>query len=514
MRLWPLVEWRAGQTPDEEMLVDERGRRVSFAQFRDRALRVAAGLAERGVVAGTAVTWQLPTTVETLVVTAALARLGAVQNPVMPSYGSRDLEFVVRQTGARLLMVVPEWSGRDLRSPAEEVAAGTPGLEVLVVDGDLPESDEAPTMFDSPDDPVRWIFYTSGTTSAPKGVRHTDASVLASSRCLGDRLACTADDRVGMVFPVAHIGGCGTWLGASLLYGATLILDSVFDAERTAQLQRREGVTLAGSGTVFTQIYLELQRKHPAEPLFPNVRALTAGAAPKPPDLHAAVKRELGGVGVLSGYGLTEAPILAMGAPDDPDDALATAEGRVSDGVDLRVVDPDGGLLGPGRTGELRVKGPQVMRGYVDASLDDAAFDDDGYLRTGDLGRLDEHGNLTITGRLKDVIIRKGETLSARAIEDELLAHPQIADLAVIGLPHAELGELACAVVVPAGVAPSLDQVLAFLSERGFPRRQWPERLEIVDALPRNSTGKLLKDDLRQRYVARSGQTQVEQSHR
>jgi acyl-CoA synthetase (AMP-forming)/AMP-acid ligase II len=508
MRLWRLVEWRAAQTPDAEMLVDERGRRVSFAQFRDRALRVAAGLAERGVVADTPVTWQLPTTVETLVVTAALARLGAVQNPVMPSYGSRDLEFVVRQTGARLLVVVPEWSGRDLRSPAEEVASAIPGLDLLVVEGDLPESDEAPPVSEPADDPVRWIFYTSGTTSAPKGARHTDASVLASSRCLGDRLVCTADDRVGMVFPVAHIGGCGTWLGASLLYGVTLILDSVFDAERTAELQRRERVTLAGSGTVFTQIYLELQRKQPGEPLFPNVRALTAGAAPKPPDLHAAVKRELGGVGVLSGYGLTEAPILAMSAPDDPDDALATAEGRISEGVDLRVVDPDGALLGPGRTGELRVKGPQVMRGYVDASLDGAAFDDDGYLRTGDLGRLDEHGNLTITGRLKDVIIRKGETLSARAIEDELLAHPQIADVAVIGLPHAEFGELACAVIVTAGVAPSLDQLLAFLDERGLPRRLWPERLEIVDALPRNSTGKLLKDDLRQRYVAQSPETQ------
>jgi len=505
MRLWPLVEGRAALTPDGEMLVDEHGRRVSFARFRDQAVRVAAGLAERGVGEGMPVTWQLPTTVETLVLTAALARLGAVQNPVMPSYGTRGLGFVVRQTGARLLLVAPEWNGRDLRTPAEAIAAELPGLELLVLDGDLPEASQAAPPSEADGDPVRWIFYTSGTTADPKGARHTDASVLASSRCLGERLACTEEDRVGMVFPAAHIGGCGTWLGTSLMYGSTLILDSVFDAERSTELQRRERVTLAGSGTVFTQIYLEAQRRRPHEPLFPHVRALTSGAAPKPADLHAAVKRELGGVGVLSGYGMTEAPILAMSAPDDPDDVLATTEGRVCAGVDLRVVDADGKPLGPDQVGELRVKGPQVMRGYVDASLDEAAFDDGGYLRTGDLGSLDSGGNVTITGRLKDVIIRKGETLSARAIEEELLAHPEVGDVAVIGVAHGELGETACAVVVPsAGVTPTLAQLTDFLAERGFPRRQWPERLEITDSLPRNSTGKVLKHELRRRYAVRA----------
>jgi len=505
MRLWPLVEGRAALTPQGEMLVDEHGRRVSFARFRDQAVQVAAGLAERGVGEGTPVTWQLPTTVETLVLTAALARLGAVQNPVMPSSGTRNLRFVVRQTGARLLVVAPEWNGRDLRTPAEEIAADIPGLELLVLDAGLPEAGQAAPVTETEGDPVRWIFYTSGTTADPKGARHTDATVLASSRCMGERLACTEEDRVGMVFPAAHIGGCGTWLGAALMYGSTLILDSVFDAERSTELQRRERVTLAGSGTVFTQIYLEAQRRRPGEPLFPHVRALTSGAAPKPRDLHAAVKREVGGVGVLSGYGLTEAPILAMSAPDDPDDDLATTEGRVCAGVDLRVVDAEGQLLGPGQVGELRVKGPQVMRGYVDASLDEAAFDNDGYLRTGDLGSLDSRGNVTISGRLKAVIIRKGETLSARAIEAELLAHPEVGDVAVIGVPHAELGEMACAVVVPsAGATPTLAQLTAFLAERGFPRRQWPERLEITGSLPRNSTGKVRKDELRRHYAVRA----------
>jgi cyclohexanecarboxylate-CoA ligase len=503
--LWSLLEQRVAQTGEGEMLVDEHGRRVTFREFRDRAERVAGGLADRGVRPGTPVTWQLPTTVDALVLTAALARLGAVQNPVMPVYGARDLGFAVRQTGARLLVVASSWNGRDLATPAREVAAGSPGLDLLVVHDDLPESSAVPLAPDPVGDPVRWVFYTSGTVAAPKGARHTDASVLASSRGMGERLACTPHDRVGMVFPVAHIGGCGAWLGTCLMYGCTLILDAVFDPDRSTWLQRRERVTLAGSGTVFAQIYLAAQRRHPHQRLFPDVRALTAGAAPKPPTLHADVKRELGGVGLLSGYGMTEAPILTMTAADDPDEVLAATEGRASAGVDLRVVDADGRMLGPGEEGELRAKGPQVMRGYVDAGLDADAFDCDGYLRTGDLGRIDERGNVTITGRLKDIIIRKGENISARAVEEELLRHPGVADVAVIGLPDPELGEMACAVIVvgTGHRTPTLKDLVVFLGERGVPTRQWPQRLEVLDTLPKNPTGKTVKADLRRRYGAR-----------
>jgi acyl-CoA synthetase (AMP-forming)/AMP-acid ligase II len=502
--LWELVERRAAASPDAEMLVDERGRRVSFGAFARRAEHVSAGLAARGVGPGTAVTWQLPTAVETLVLTAALSRLGAVQNPVIPGYGERNLEFAVRQTGAELLIATANWNGHDLGSAARAVASRVPGLGLLVLDdadGRLPESGDVPPPASREGDPVRWVFYTSGTTAEPKGARHTDASVLASSAGMARALACTSDDRVGLVFPVAHIGGCGTWLGACLMTGCTLILDSVFNAERTSELQRCERVTIAGSGTVFTQLYVELQRRRPDEPLFPDVRVLTAGAAPRPPALHGEVKRELGGMGVLSGYGMTEAPILTMAATTDPDEALATTEGRPCPGVEIRVVAPDGTVLGPGETGELRVKGPQVMRGYLDEALNAGAFDEDGYLRTGDLGTLDVAGYLTITGRLKDVIIRKGETISARAIELELLTCPAVSDAVVVGLPHPRHGELACAVVVPADgeKPPDLDAIVAHLRDRGLVPVQWPERLEIVPELPRTSTGKVLKDELRAR---------------
>jgi acyl-CoA synthetase (AMP-forming)/AMP-acid ligase II len=492
------------------MLVDQGGRRMTFGDFRGRAERAAAGLFRRGVRQGTAVTWQLPTTMEALVLTAALARLGAVQNPVIPAQGARHLGFAVRQTGARLLVVAPEWNGHDLLTQARQIAAGSPGLDLLVLDGELPDAPaltDARVLLDAPgatSDPVRWVFYTSGTTADPKGARHTDASVLASSRAMGERLACTPADRVGLLFPVAHIGGCGTWLGACLSYGCTLILDSVFDPGRSVRLQQRERVTLAGSGTVFVQAYLAAQRLRPDEPLFPHVRALTAGAAPKPPTLHADVKGELGGVGLLSGYGMTEAPILTMSGPDDPDDVLASTEGRATDGVLLQAVDSDGRILGPGEEGELRASGPQLMTGYVDPALDADAFDPDGYFRTGDLGRLDERGNVTITGRLKDVIIRRGENVSAQAVEHALLRHPSVADAAVIGLPHPGLGEMACAVIVPPRhrMAPDLAELRSFLGGQGLPRWQWPERLEVISVLPRSSTGKIVKAELRRRYRA------------
>jgi cyclohexanecarboxylate-CoA ligase len=516
--LWQLTEQRAAASPDAEMLVDEAGGRVSFWQFRHRAQRVACGLRAAGVGTGTAVTWQLPTTADALVLTAALARLGAVQNPVIPGYGARNLEFAARQTGATLLITAASWNGHDLGAQARAVASRLPGLRLLVLDGTtaLPESDHVPPAAESASaetrsaetgsDPVRWIFYTSGTTAEPKGAQHTDASLLAAAAGMARALAVTSSDRVGLVFPVAHVGGCGSWLGACLMTGCTLILDSAFNAARTTALQRRERVTIAGSGTVFTQIYLDAQRQQPGEPLFPGVRVLTAGAAPRPVTLHGEVKRELGGIGVLSGYGMTEAPILSMAATTDPDEVLPATEGRPCPGVDIRVVSPDGTLLGPGQSGELRVKAPQVMRGYVDEALNAGAFDEDGYLRTGDLGRLDAAGYLTITGRLKDVIIRKGETISARAVELELLTHPAVADAAVIGLPHSAHGELACAVVVVADgeKEPALDEITAHLRDRGLPPAQWPERLEIFTDLPRSSTGKVRKDELRA-HLTRAG---------
>jgi acyl-CoA synthetase (AMP-forming)/AMP-acid ligase II len=214
------------------------------------------------------------------------------------------------------------------------------------------------------------------------------------------------------------------------------------------------------------------------------------------------VKEELGGVGIVSGYGLTETPILTMNTVHGTDEQLAETEGPPTPGVQLRIVQLDGRVAADGVEGEIRAKGPQAFRGYLDASLDDAAFDEDGWFRTGDLGVIRPDGHVVITGRVKDIIIRHGENISAKELEDLLFTHPKIGDVAVIGLADARTGERACAVVVPANVAdpPTLEELFAFLTGEGLAKQKVPEQLELVDTLPRNPSGKVLKHELRATY--------------
>lgn len=508
--LWAAIESRAAESPDGELMVDDRGRRMTFGEYRNAAENTAAALHAHGLGEGDTVTWQMPTWIESVVLVGALARLGVVQNPVMPVYRERELTFVTRQTGASLLIVPPVWRGFDYPEMARRVRDRVPGLEIMVADRALPAGDPAtlpppPAVPATPEQaPVRWYFYTSGTTADPKGAKHTDATIMAGGVGMASRLRTTADDRVGLVFPFAHVGGCTTWLTASLVYGVTLILTEAFDPEGTPELLRREGITLAGAGTVFHQAWLAAQRRRPAgDRLFPNLRHCPGGAAPKPPGLHFEVKQELGGSGILAGWGMTEAPILTMAGPDDGDEALARAEGRPTRGVTVFVTGPDGSDLPVGDVGELRVTGPQVMLGYVDSALDAAAFDERGRLHTGDLGRIDAQGNVYITGRLKDVILRKGETISAKEVEDLLSSHPAIADVAVIGLPDVERGEMVCAVIVPSdpSIPPNLRDVGDHLTAEELMRQKFPERIEIVAQLPRNPSGKVLKNELKERYA-------------
>jgi acyl-CoA synthetase (AMP-forming)/AMP-acid ligase II len=380
---------------------------------------------------------------------------------------------------------------------ARDIAASQPGLEILRADRALPQGD--PTALPPPpsapadpaDMPVRWLYYTSGTTADPKGARHTDATIKAAAVGMCERLQVTERDRIGAVFPFTHIAGA-VYVFSALAHGCTLLVVEAFDAEATPPVLARGGVTLAGAGTPFHMAYLAYQRNHPDEaPIFPDARAYIGGGAPKPPQLHYDMKSELGGVGIVSGYGMTEAPIVTMASVDDPDEVLATTEGAAVSGVDLVTVD-----------GEIRVKGPMVMRGYVDSALDAEAFDENGYLRTGDLGELDDAGNVRITGRVKDIIIRNMENISAKEVEDLLFTHPKIADAAVIGLPDSRTGERVCAVVVASDPSdpPSLAEVLDFTVENGLAKQKSPEQLEVVDALPRNPTGKVLKYELRDRF--------------
>ncbi len=506
--LWGLIERRAEATPDAVLAHEDTGRELTFSQYRRACLAAAAGLqTDHGVGRGTSVSWELPTWNESLVLVGALARLGARQNPLIPIYRGREVGFITRESEASLLVVPTVYRGFDFQAMAAEIAEGRGDLGVLVVDRELPEGDPAglPPVEDPPsraaDAPIRWLFYTSGTTADPKGAPHSDLTVMASALAMAECLDIRADDVSALVFPFTHIGGIG-WLIAALFTGCTLLTTEAFDPEATPRFLADRGVTLAGSGTPFHLAYLSAQRAGGAGPIFPHVRSYPGGGAPKPPQLHYDLKGEIGGVGIVSGYGLTEAPIVVMASTTDSDEKLATTEGRPTPGVDLVVVGLDGRRAAPGEEGEIRLKGPQVIRGYLDPSLDAEAFDADGYFRSGDLGIVDEDGYVTITGRLKDVIIRHGENISAKEVEDLLYAHPAVADVAVIGLPDPTTGERACAVVAThEGSSFAMVDMVEYLRGRDLRAQAIPEQLELVPAVPRNPAGKILKHALREQFA-------------
>jgi acyl-CoA synthetase (AMP-forming)/AMP-acid ligase II len=489
--LWELVARRAALTPDRPLfLQDDRpgGRALTFGALHARAERVAAGLYGMGVRPGTVVAWQLPTRIETALLSFALARLGAVQTPVIPFYRDREVGFALRESKAEFFAVPGEWRGFDHPEMARRLGA----KGVFGAYDDLPDGD--PSVLPPPPSDgtaVRWIYWTSGTTSAPKGVLHTDRSLLAGGSCLAHALRPSADDVGSIAFPYAHIGG-PDYTVMLLLYGFPAVLFEQFALPDALEVYRRHGVTMAGGSTAFYSMFLAEQRKQPEAPVVPSLRLLAGGGAPKPPELYHAVVREMG-VQLTHGYGMTEVPMITMGSPDDTPELLATTEGRPPEGMEIRIVD-----------GEVRLRGEAVCRGYLDPGQTAEAFDEDGFLRTGDLGRLTETGHLVLTGRLKDVIIRKGENISAQEIEDLLHRHPAVGDVAVIGLPDAARGELVCAVVEqpPGAEALTLAAVTAFLRAEGLSVHKLPERLEVVAALPRGETlRKVLKYKLRERYA-------------
>ena len=514
--LWGLIEDRASATPDAVMAVDEHDRTITFAEYRDQSEVCAAGLAAQGVGTGTVVSWQLPTWLESSVLVGALARLGAVQNPLLPIYREREVGFVARQAGARFFIHPGEWRGFDFGALGSSVAEsmGADGHEPMsliqvtcnpdgaIGDG-LPAGDPSTLapFEQAEDNPVRWLFYTSGTTADPKGAQHTDANIAAVGVGMAGCLELTEADRNSMVFPFTHVGGI-TWLFTSLQTGCGNIYTEAFHPVDTVKNLTRHGCTAAGAGTFFHQAYLAYKNDHPDEAVLPDVRSLVGGGAPKPPALVGELFDAFGAP-VLSGYGLTESPILTMARATDTPDELARSEGKAMPGVQLKLVTLAGTIAGPGEEGEVRAKAPQMMLGYLDSSLDADAFDEEGFFRTGDLGVLDEAGNLAITGRLKDIIIRKGENVSAKEVEDYLYTHPAVADVAVVGIPDAASGERVCAVIVAASGAEQLGkaEIKDFLVGEGLMIQKVPEQIEYVAELPRNPSGKILKHELRARFA-------------
>ena len=506
---WTLIADAAQRQPNRVLFADDYGRSLSARQLHDAACATAAAFAERGIGAGTVVSWQLPTTLETVVVMAALARLGAVQNPIIPILREREVGFITGQLSTEFLVVPELWRGFDHGELARALASDQ-DFEVITVDLAtpprcdelrLPRADpDVLTAPATPDSDTQWIYYSSGTTAEPKGIRHSDATVIAGSRGMVDAMGITAGDVDPIAFPISHIGGAAM-VAAALMTGMRLALFEVFDPAATPQAIAAHNPTFLGTATPFFVAFLEAQRAQGDRPLFGALRGCIAGGAPITAELGRQVRETFGMPGIANAWGMTEFPVATSPPLDAAPEVLDYTVGAPVPGVSVRVVDSQEIELPVGQEGELRLKGPQCFLGYADATLDADAFDDEGWLRTGDLGLIDADGNVRVTGRIKDAIIRNAENISALEIENVLATHPAVADVAVIGVPDRSAGERVCAVVVPISAeGVSLESLVQHCQSLGLGRYKHPERVVIVDVLPRNQFGKVIKKDLRQAF--------------
>jgi acyl-CoA synthetase (AMP-forming)/AMP-acid ligase II len=501
---------RAAATPEAVMLIDgATERRLTFAEVARRAERLAAAFQAEGIGPGTAVTWQIPTSVTAVLTALALARLGAVQNPIIHLYRETETRAVLERSASAVFIVPAADPAFDYATMARTLAAGLPAPpRVVALPAEAPEAD--PAGLPPPPSDGRaptWVYYTSGTTSEPKGALHCDDALIIGGRNFAHALQAGDRDVGSITFPFAHVAGA-MYTTMLLATGASAVVLGRFVPAEAVGILRRHGVTFTGGSTPHYQAFLAEQRKQPGRPLLPALKALTGGGAPKPPDLYFDVKREMG-CPILHSYGMTEVPLNVAGALFHGDDQLAHSDGHPVAEVEVRIFRDDGGVAGVGETGEVRVRGRGVFLGYSDPEANARAFDADGWFCTGDLGAWRADGHLSLTGRIKDIIIRKGENISAKEIEEVLYTHPKVGAVAVIGLPDPERGERVCAVVEPRQPGDTLTfaEMEAFFRAAGLMRQKIPEQLEVVDRLPRNEAlNKILKHELRASYAARTAE--------
>ena len=494
---------QAGETPERLAVVDGANR-LTYAELDGRVRSIAAGLLALGVGRGDVVTMQLPNWWEAMAVHFAVVSIGAVCNPVVPILRDRELGFVVDRGRAKILIAAAEYRGHDHGALALRVAAAAPGVEHVVTvrgrrDGASTLDDLLATAPAEPvtagrgaDDPVV-LLYTSGTEADPKGAVHSHNTLGYENRTIAELFTLTSDDVVWAPSPVGHVTGVLFAFHLAPMLGATVVLQDVWDATTALGLVQAERCSFTVAATPF----LHGITHHPSLAEFDvsSLRVFVCGGADVPPALIRDAEERVG-VRAVRLYGSTEIPTVTSTSDREPLHRRAGTDGRAIARAEIRAVDDDGHPTPVGEVGRLLARGPEAMLGYL--GVDPQPFDAEGWFDTGDLGRLDAEGYLQVAGRSKDIIVRGGENISAKEVEDLLVEHPAIADVAVVAVPDPRLSERACAVVVlKPGASLDLAGLTAYLDLRSLARQKYPERLEIVDELPKTPTGKVQKFALR-----------------
>jgi acyl-CoA synthetase (AMP-forming)/AMP-acid ligase II len=337
------------------------------------------------------------------------------------------------------------------------------------------------------------IMYTSGTTGSPKGVMHTHNSLHALIRQIGMHWLVDPGDRFLVASPISHIGGSIYAFECPLLLGTTAVLMDRWDADEAVARLTTERCTHFAGATPFLVQSLAAARR--ARTRLPTLKLFVCGGASVPPSLIREAADYFERAVVTRVYGSTEVPVTTVGVTAAGDLAHAADTDGLAGIARIKLVDAAGATAG---TGEVLAQGPQMLVGYVHPEEEASVFDDEGYYRTGDLGRWVDGSYLVIAGRIKDIIIRNGENIAPKEVEDLLAAHPAIAEIAIVGLPDPQTGERACAVIVTRGPAqPDVASLRAFLETKGVAKFKMPEQVAIWDALPKNDAGKVLKHRIR-----------------
>lgn len=480
---------------------------VTRAQLVTDAQALSAAMHARGLRPGDVIAFQVPNWREAAVINLAAAMSGLIVNPIVPIYRDHEVSLMLADCGARALFVPASFRRFDYAAMAHRIARALPSLQhVFTVRGDgaddyaaLVEEGRAMAFARPRVDPlgVKMVLYTSGTTGRPKGVLHSHVSLARIVRESAAYWGLMPGEATLMPSPVTHVSGYANGLEAPFLCGTRTVLMESWNAKAALALIERHKLV----GTVAaTPFLVELAATLAASGRergnrLPSFRFFACGGAAVPADLIPTANAAFDHCRAFRVFGASEVPLVTFGWPNVATLAAAT-DGQIVD-YEVRVVDHEDRPLPDGQEGEILARGPGMMLGYADEAQTREAITPDGFFRTGDLGVRTPDGAITITGRKKDLIIRGGENISAKEIEDVLHAHPQVREAAVVAMPHERLGEGVCAFVIAQGDAPSPAELAAHVMTSGLARQKTPERFELREDFPRTASGKVRKDLLR-----------------